>query len=79
MRMLLGQIAVTIVAGLSAGLPATWALTRVIESQLYGIRAHDPLSLLIASVGITGVALAAAFLPAHRALRIDPVRALRYE
>lgn len=79
MRMLLGQVAVTIVAGLSAGLPATWALTRVIDSQLYGIRAHDPLSLLIASVGVTAVALVAAFLPAYRALRIDPVRALRYE
>jgi putative ABC transport system permease protein len=79
MRMLLGQVAVTILAGLAAGLPATWALTLVIESQLYGIRAHDPLSLLIASGGVTAVALVAAFLPAHRALRIDPVRALRYE
>lgn len=79
MRMLLGQVAVTIAGGLIIGLPATWALTRVIESQLYGLRAHDPLSLLIACTGVTAVALFAAFLPAHRALRIDPVRALRYE
>jgi putative ABC transport system permease protein len=79
MRMLLGQVAVTIAGGLAVGLPVTWALTRVIESQLYGIRAYDPLSLLIASLGVTTVALVAAFVPAHRALRIDPVRALRYE
>lgn len=79
MQMLLRQVAVTIAAGLALGLPATWALTRVIESQLYGIRPHDLPSLLIASAGVTAVALIAAFLPAHRALRIDPVRALRYE
>jgi predicted permease len=70
MRMLLGQIAVTIVAGLSAGLPATWALTRVIESQLYGIRAHDPLSLLIASVVSPAWPLPRRFCP-HTALCVS--------
>ena len=47
--MLLGQVALTVGAGLVLGLPATWALTRIIESQLYGIKPHDPVSLLIAS------------------------------
>jgi predicted permease len=79
MRMLLGQVMVTITAGLVLGLPATWALTRVIESQLYGVRPHDPASLLAAFVAVTAVALLAAFLPARRAMRIDPVLALRYE
>ena len=77
--MLLGQVTISIVAGLAAGLPVTWALTRVIESQLYGIKPHDPISLLVASAAVTAVAILAAFLPARRAMRIDPVRALRYE
>jgi predicted permease len=79
LRMLLGQVAATIGAGLALGLPATWALTRVIESQLYGIKPHDPLSLVAAAAGVAAVAAMAAYLPARRALRIDPVRALRYE
>jgi len=79
MRMLLGQVAVTIGAGLAVGLPATWALTRIIESQLYGITPHDPVSLLAACAVVASVSILAAFLPARRAMRIDPVRALRYE
>ena len=79
MRMLLGQVAVTIAAGLALGLPATWVLTRIVESQLYGIKPHDPASLVAASAAVTAVAMLAAFLPARRAMRIDPVRALRYE
>ena len=79
LRMILGQVAVSTAAGLAAGVPATLALTRIIESQLYGIEAHDPLSVLVAAAGVTVVALLAAFFPARRAMRIDPVRALRHE
>ncbi len=79
LRMLLGQVAVTVGGGLAIGLPATWMLTRIIESQLYGVKPHDPASIAIASLGVVGVAMVAAWLPARRALRIDPVRALRYE
>jgi len=79
LRMLLGQVAVTVGVGLAIGLPATWMLTRVIESQLYGIKAHDPISMAMACAGVVGVAMVAALLPARRAMRIDPVRALRYE
>jgi len=43
------------------------------------VKAHDPLSLTMACLGVIGAALLAALLPARRALRIDPVRALRYE
>ena len=79
LRMLLGQITLTIAAGLALGLPATWALTRIVESQLYGIQPHDALSLLAACAGVLLVAVLAAALPTRRALGIDPVRALRYE
>jgi len=51
----------------------------LIESQLYGIKPHDPLSLLLACGAVIGIGMLAASLPARRAMRIDPVRALRYE
>jgi ABC-type antimicrobial peptide transport system permease subunit len=79
LRMILGQVAVTTAAGLAVGVPATLALTRIVQSQLYGIEAHDPFSILAAAAGVTAVALLAAFFPARRAMRIDPVRALHYE
>jgi len=79
LRMILGKVAVTTAAGLALGVPATLALTRIIESQLYGVEAHDPLSILAAAAGVTVVALLAACFPARRAMLIDPVRALRYE
>jgi predicted permease len=79
LRMILGQVAITTAAGLTVGVPATLALTRIVESQLYGIEAHDPLSILAAAAGVTVVAMLAAFFPARRAMHIDPVRALRYE
>jgi ABC-type antimicrobial peptide transport system permease subunit len=77
--MVLGQVAVTTAAGLAVGVPATLAVTRIVQSQLYGIEAHDPVGILTAAAGVTVVALLAAFFPARRAMRIDPVRALRYE
>jgi predicted permease len=79
LRLLLGQVTMCILAGLAVGLPLTWALTRVIQSQFYGIQAHDPASLVLASGAVAIVALLAAFLPARRAMRIDPINALRYE
>jgi ABC-type lipoprotein release transport system permease subunit len=51
----------------------------LIESQLYGIHANDALSLALAAVAVVLVALLAAVIPARRAMRIDPLRALRYE
>ena len=79
LRMLLGQVAICIAAGLTVGLPLTWALSRVIASQLYGIKPHDPVSLLLASFAVAIVAALAAFVPARCAMCIVPVHALRYE
>jgi ABC-type antimicrobial peptide transport system permease subunit len=65
--------------GVAVGLPAAFAAGRLIRSQLYGVVPHDPLALAAAVAALVAVALAAAWLPARRAARIDPMAALRCE
>ena len=65
--------------GVVAGIPAALALTRVVESQLFGLTGHDPRTLGISTVALTVVACAARYIPALRASRLDPMKALRYE
>ncbi|MFZ0594790.1 MAG: hypothetical protein WAM39_30305, partial [Bryobacteraceae bacterium] len=59
--------------------PASYALARLIASQLFGIKAHDPLVLLAAILLIAIAAGIAGLTPALRAMRIEPLKALRYE
>jgi predicted lysophospholipase L1 biosynthesis ABC-type transport system permease subunit len=79
LRMVLGQTALTACAGLAAGLAAAWTFTRLVQSQLFGVKPHDPASLMLAVTVVLAIALAAALWPARKATRIDPVKALRYE
>jgi ABC-type antimicrobial peptide transport system permease subunit len=65
--------------GLALGLAATLGLTRFLSSLLYGIQPGDPATLLGVSVGLIFIASLACYLPARRALSIDPIVALRYE
>jgi predicted permease len=65
--------------GMVIGLPAAWALSRFVEAQLYGITPADTPTIALAISGIAAVAILAGFLPARRATRIDPMRALRWE
>jgi putative ABC transport system permease protein len=65
--------------GIAVGLPAAWGLTRMVSSQLYGIQPNDFSTVAAATLGIAFVALLAGYLPALRATRVDPMRALRWE
>lgn len=68
-----------VAAGIVLGLAASWALSRLLESLLYGVRAKDPLIALGVVALLGTVALVAALLPASRAARTEPVRALKEE
>ncbi len=68
-----------VIAGLAVGLIAAWALTRAMASLLVGISATDPLTYMTVAILLSAVALAACWIPARRALRVDPMVALRYE
>jgi len=65
--------------GLTIGLASAFGLTRLVEAQLFGVKPTDLLTMLLATVGIAGVAMLAGYLPARRATTIDPMRALRFE
>jgi ABC-type antimicrobial peptide transport system permease subunit len=73
------DMAVLLLGGLALGLPAAFAASKMISSQLFGLRTGDLVSFM-GSVAILAMVIAfAGFLPAHRASRVDPMIALRYE
>jgi predicted permease len=78
-RMVLANGTRLVLAGVSIGLPAAWAASRLIESMLFGLRPHDPLVIGSAIALLLLAALIAAYLPARRASHVDPLVALRHE
>ena len=78
-RLVLGRALVPVGAGVAAGLLATWLLTGLVRSLLYGVEPTDRVALLIGTALLVAAALVAAWIPARRAARVDPVRVLRQE
>jgi predicted permease len=73
------EVLLLVAIGIAAGLAASFALTRFVQSQLFGVTRHDPLTIVLATVALAVVAGLAGYLPAWRATRTDPMTALRYE
>ena len=78
-RMVLGEDLGLLAAGFAVGLPAAIAASRLVETLLFGVTATDPATIVMASAVMTGVGVAAGYLPARRASREDPLIALRSE
>ena len=73
------EVLVLVGVGIVLGLGASWGLTRYVQKQLYGIQPNDLMTIVLATIVIASVALAAGYVPARRATRVDPIRALRWE
>jgi putative ABC transport system permease protein len=79
MRTVLAEGLRMALAGIIAGLAAAAGLTRLMANQLFGVEPEDPLTFAVVAVLLACVALAASYLPARRAVRVDPMAALRCE
>jgi putative ABC transport system permease protein len=79
LRLIVGQGLVTVVAGLAVGIAGALALSRTIESLLFGVTPTDPTTFAAVIALLLGVGLAACGVPAWRATRVDPTAALRAE
>ena len=79
LKLVLGQGAALAIVGALAGIAAATGATRYLGSLLYGVKPGDPATFIAVAVLLVLVALAACYIPARRAMRVDPMVALRYE
>ncbi|MGB6459293.1 MAG: ABC transporter permease [Candidatus Acidiferrum sp.] len=79
LRLVMRDVAVLLLSGGLAGLAITWAATRFVQSLLFNLHARDAATFAMSATLLAVVALAASYLPTRRAMRVDPMVALRYE
>jgi ABC-type antimicrobial peptide transport system permease subunit len=79
LRLVVGQAAVLAAIGITAGLCGARLLTRFLEGMLFDVSPTDPLIFALVSAALVCAALAASYIPARRASKIDPMAALRWE
>jgi putative ABC transport system permease protein len=79
MRLVMRQGARLVIVGLVIGVPAAFALASVLRGALHGVSTRDPLTFIGIPLLLASVALLASYVPARRAMRVDPAEALRSE
>jgi len=77
--MILGQTLKLALMGVGLGLAGAFVVARFLTSMLFGVGMYDPATFLGVAALLIAVALAASYIPARRAMRVDPIVALRYE
>jgi putative ABC transport system permease protein len=79
LRMVLKQGMILVLTGVAIGLAASWLLTGLMSRLLYQVKPTDPLTFAVIALLLIGVAMLACYLPARRAAKVEPLKALRYE
>ena len=79
LKLIVGQGLKLVLIGVAVGLAGAYALSRILATFLYGVTATDPVTFAAVSITLIAVAFIACYIPAHRATKVDPIVALRYE